>query len=1228
MIGITASLLLYTVNKSESSPSLSTFQYLVNKYPKTMNCPCSNIGITYQTFIDINVKFHQVCSSQYITKSWIESVFAQRNLSSFKSDDIHQMLSFFWQIIADFCTISSQAFHSAIINFGSSFILSPKAIAPNIIENEIYSELNGYIASIQTGLLENLIAIQRTISGNQYVSALTNNFYFIAFNEQNSIRMSPKESNNCSCMRITVCSHPVLINETIIPGLILDCYLIDATLASTFECYYNQTCFSLLHENFSSSVKLLSSEQNRQVALNSTIQSLLERLMIDDLTIEIHFDLFYDQCKPTFCSYSYSHRFDVMFVITTLISSFGALSLILPYVAQSIAIIILYFKEKKTKRTDENATKSVKQILMLGIRFIYENIINLNLFENELTDAKYIYEQRFTTRLFILFFTIHFIIISIFVIIPKQSQLITISQPSEEEYRQLNDKYDSLVTCPCSQISVPYGTFLNVNFVIHQICSSDLVSVEWINYLSSFNPMNVTDWIIPGVAQDFRIFGASYFQLLQVFCQLANKTIENAQHVFLTTEFINNNLISPDIFYQKSTHLMEIFIRTTQNTFIQSYQWLEVVNTINLFITGTKSNFDESIIDHQLIFTDKPLHQAVFIRYGILAGAGPCKCSTRSNNCAVGLLLFKNASDMLDDAQFFSEIPYGCIPWKGFVGSTIAWWYDPSYIDDIRNTYIAAMPTSFSPIVIPLKRLTNDSFIQKQTKYLIENMFIETIVKSPGNFSAFYHQCAPRSCSYTIVQRQNIFVLIVLLVSISKGLNGILRLLIPLLSRIIIYFLHKFLHPFRNLTKTRISIIQQLKQLFKSIRLFNLFQSDRNDAISLHLQLIYTRVYLIMFIICLVILIFYESVIERTATIITSNPSLQDYEQLLRLYPDNVNCPCTQIAIPYSKIVTQLNVTSFHQVCTTSLLLNMLEIGRPLGSIGTSNGSYFDSWRSLFLGGLNILCQLAISNVNNSIEMFLSSTMLTYQMIPRNIFNQQIDTSLTRFQKQLPIEFNRTLELIRATSHDNALIAYFPSNWNIFVTNDTNSFITEPIVYTSIDTNSSCSCATERSCAMPVLIYDYANESYFNLPENVFYSCTLIETILHSSLFCFYSDVCVLRYRRLTSPGRLQDRYFNQITACIFNASLTHFARNDTIETMASSMFIESWLSNTSYENFCKTCSPTECISTYRYRFDIFEIFTAFLSIYAGIAIILRFLVPHLITIITKIRNYKRVRPH
>ncbi|UJR17988.1 hypothetical protein I4U23_004889 [Adineta vaga] len=1088
IISIISSLILHTVNKSESSPYLSRFEYLLNKYPKALNCPCSKIGITYSTFVTINVEFHQVCSSQFILKPWIESVFAQRNTLFSESDDFHQILSFFWQIIADFCTISNQSLNAAIINFNSSFILTPTALSKDVIENQIYSDLNIYIQSIQTKLAQHLLAVQRTIAGNQYVSALTNNFYFVSSTEQNSLRMSPKQWNNCSCMRITGCPHPAMINETIIPGMIMDCYLIDATLSSTLECYYNQTCFSLLHPSMS--MKLLSTDKNKQFSFNSTIQSLLEKLMIDNLTIIIHFDLFYDHCKPVFCSYSYSHRFDILFIITTLISSFGVLSFILPFIVQLIVMIIFGCK-------GNNSNRSVKEIIINECRSIFGKIININLFENGMTDEKYIYEQR------------------IIIIFSKQEQLITISEPTEEDYQNLYEKYNSTLVCPCSQISIPYETFLNVTFLLHQICSSNLVSIQWINYLSSFNPMNVPDWIVEPVAKDFRVFGTSYFEFLQIFCLLANLTIENTQKTFLTTELISKNLLSPDIFQQKTTDLMDIFVRTTQNTFIEIYQWLQVINTINLFITGTKSNFDGYIENNQVLLMDLYLNQGVFIRDGYVTGAGVV---------------------------------------------------------------------------------------------------------------TFYRQCAPQSCSYTIIQRRQDFILLLfLLISTSQGLNQILRLSIPLLSQLILSYLRKFLSSNRSIV--RISTIQRFKRLLKSIRYFNLFRSDKKNAISLSLQLIYTRVYLILFTICLIILIFYNSIIDRTRTIVTSNPNLEDYQQLLKLYPDNVNCPCTQITIPYAQIITELNVTSFHQVCTTSLLGNMVQLGRFSGSTTVSDGLKFDSWRYSFLNGLTILCSLSQNYVKNNIEMLLSSTMLAYQTIPRNIFHQQINTTITRFQNELPITFNQTLELIRATNHDNALIAFFPSNWNIFVADDNISFLTSPVIYNLTDMNTTCSCATERSCTMPVILYDFESNMYVNLPEGVVYSCTLVEIILHSSLFCFYSKTCVLRYRQLSAQPPLRPTYFDQITANIFNSSLTRFAMNDTIETMVSSMFIESWSSNTSYENFFETCSPSQCISTYRYRFDIIEIFTIFLSIYAGLALILRFLIPHLFTIINKIRNCNRVQP-
>ena len=74
---------------------------------------------------------------------------------------------------------------------------------------------------------------------------------------------------------------------------------------------------------------------------------LLNELMIDHMTSEIRFDVFYSQCNPVYCSYSYAHRFDVLFVITTIIGIFGTLSMVLRLITPFLAEGILRWKHRK-----------------------------------------------------------------------------------------------------------------------------------------------------------------------------------------------------------------------------------------------------------------------------------------------------------------------------------------------------------------------------------------------------------------------------------------------------------------------------------------------------------------------------------------------------------------------------------------------------------------------------------------------------------------------------------------------------------------------------------------------------------------------------------------------------------------------------------------------------------------------------------------------------------------
>jgi hypothetical protein len=84
--------------------------------------------------------------------------------------------------------------------------------------------------------------------------------------------------------------------------------------------------------------------------INSTVEMLLNKIMIDNITNDINFDLFYSQCNPTYCSYSYAHRFDAWFIITTNIGIFGGLSFVLKMIAPFIATVILKWKNRNTSK--------------------------------------------------------------------------------------------------------------------------------------------------------------------------------------------------------------------------------------------------------------------------------------------------------------------------------------------------------------------------------------------------------------------------------------------------------------------------------------------------------------------------------------------------------------------------------------------------------------------------------------------------------------------------------------------------------------------------------------------------------------------------------------------------------------------------------------------------------------------------------------------------------------
>lgn len=402
-------------------------------------------------------------------------------------------------------------------------------------------------------------------------------------------------------------------------------------------------------------------------------------------------------------------------------------------------------------------------------------------------------EERLITRIFILILTGCIIGVGFYIFLSENQEIVTIYQPTIEQYRNLYRDHAQTLRCPSSQLATSYETFFNVTFVLHQVCSSDFVSFEWLNYLLRFDPTLVPVWTETHFSRDLRIFGASYFQFLATYCSLTRLSIAEVQNMLRTTTFISNNVPSPDMLTQRTEALFVTLNRTTRSNFNRMLIWINIVNNMNNFLSGSNTNFATRLQDNQVYVTDQLFESTLTISNDSVLITIPCSCIESTDSCRLNTFLYKNGTNFSNYARDFKEITLGCIPVIGFTTSIIDWWYEKECIEDIRDTYGIVIHNQTPPAIQPLN-LSTSIYIEGQTiNDLLTKMFIESIIKSNASFDIFYSQSAPDACSYKVVRRRHFVVALLLLFSVCGGLKNGLRLLIPLIMKSIL-LCHKRWH--------------------------------------------------------------------------------------------------------------------------------------------------------------------------------------------------------------------------------------------------------------------------------------------------------------------------------------------------------------------------------------------------------------------------------------------------
>ena len=211
---------------------------------------------------------------------------------------------------------------------------------------------------------------------------------------------------------------------------------------------------------------------------------------------------------------------------------------------------------------------------------------NLNLFSTSepTADHRELRTQIISTRFFLLSLSVSFIVLVVYTSAVTITKSIAVPSPTLTQYSQLYTDHSQSLTCPCTTISQTYHSFIDLDFTLHQICSSALISDSWINEL-------MDTWRMAFVGGlDFRFTATFQFQALQSLCGLMNATINNGLSRFFAAEYVTLHVSPESLFTSQADSIINGFIANTIKDFARSFRIIRDSIQANGLLATSQSN--------------------------------------------------------------------------------------------------------------------------------------------------------------------------------------------------------------------------------------------------------------------------------------------------------------------------------------------------------------------------------------------------------------------------------------------------------------------------------------------------------------------------------------------------------------------------------------------------------------------------------------------------------------
>ena len=1197
-------LILYTAFGTETihvvihDPTLETYETLYSKYVETLKCPCSQIAVKYSQFIDIVPIYHQVCSSSFVTDEWIEASY-RKNGSYLWPMDVRTTISAHAQFLRAFCTNTQRGISFVLNEILPTPLVSAEVLPESLVEIQVKITEKSIQSAGQWQISVLITFVQLTMSSSSIMTGLgTNAFLYIPSNDSSSASVSVnsyQQNNNsppCYCLTTSNCPiagalYPteqmptfgqynldiVQNGSTPIKGIQTGCFGIESVLGSTLECYYDRNCYGLFVSNPERFTPLISNA-NDTFASDTTINDLLNVLMVDKWSVNMSYPNYYSTCAPKTCSYSYNQRNQFFIILTSIIALIGGLNSILRLI---VPVLIQLIYELKTRR--DSHRQPTDNSLTSKLTWIWLKLRMLNLFNSHSNNFLKQKRERQTTRLYIISITISFIILLTYTVLSEETKVYTISHPTQDVYDKLYASHSNTIECTCEQISIAYSTFTDIQAEYHQVCSSQFISPGFFIQLAYFR----TDTpLYPG---DFTLIGTGYFQWLTTFCILSRLVFDNQFIEFKGKLLVNNKLLSRDAFDNQANQIVNSFTSDVQYYFARGMKETREILGFTQPISATSSITYSLPIEHT-----NNVSQVRLLPQKFFSG---CSCLSSPTSCSnqAAFYSYQPLTNSFISSFNVSGVRIACSPIETLLQSSLDCWYSAQcYQTVIQYWQNRTYGVSFLPPLLN-KSQTGDYEPSTPLYKILDNLMVENWSTSVS-YDSYFKQCAPSYCIYSITQRRDIVLIVTILLGLFGGLNIALKILIPFVIRLVNW------------------LVRHGKS-FPRLRQLNLFyHQHRSTEATLQLELYSTRLYILLLLLSMSILLSYYSLVQTLITVTIQSPNQQTYERMRqRKDISSIQCPCSQVSFPYGRFVNA--ETSLHDICSSSFIDNQW-IDAILGDGDWSSIEFneFTGRGLVYFQGLQSLCYLFQENVTQYLAHFRASSFISSQVLSQIELFSQVTDVIEQVKVTRRSDHTAMYNFARDLESANQMLTIYSTNWMYAPIHYDSHRVGLPVPLIPMS-HGNCSCATSSKCIQPVYLKE-------QLIPGFVLGCLPFESLFQSTLVCLYNRTCINQI----NLGNLTVRP-------LIPPSNRTLSINRTIEELINSAFDMDWSVNISYSRFFQECKPASCSYSYNYRRNFAQIIVTLLGFYGGLTVTLRTLVPYMIQFVHRIiRKCKRMHSH